>query len=400
VIIHSHAPNCQQNACSCGKRASAAQLQADGGSAAPSPLCGGFELEAALVRTPAGRKPAAKVFVAWAAPIFPASHDLPHADEAGWSFLFARMDYDGRRWIRGRGREDGEIRLADGCKLIDLADGLLPVIEANLGKSFDEQLAAWREFYANHAPALPERLYGDYSDEEGGWLPIARDRVWPMHAERMGRMKAANKAIRETYADIYRLAGERLGFTGPLVLVTYVGIGNGAGWATQWEGLPAVLLGIENIAELNWHERPSVCGLLSHEIGHLFMTSVRGAEATEKLTEDPHLCLFEEGFAQHCEHVIVGSDTWHCASQPGWVEWCAAHEPMLAGEFLRRVHDRKLWREFFGSWFEIDGRIQTGYFLGCRMVERMNHRMSLCEIAGLPEQDVKRLADEYLHSFQ
>ena len=285
------------------------------------------------------------------------------------------------------------------CELVDLAAELLPVIESHLGRPFEEQLAAWQEFYAGHAPTLPERLYSDYSDIEGGWKSIARERVWPHFAERIENMKAANDVIRGVYQDIYHQAREVLDFAGPMFVVTYVGIGNGAGWATQWENRFAILCGLENIAELGWYHEYKIRGLLSHEIGHLFMMSVRGCKDTQRLTADPLLVLYEEGFAQHCEHVMMGSETWHCSSQNGWVEWCMKREGYLARRYLEAMQEKEKRRRFFGSWLEIDGWRQTGYFLGCRIVQRMAESMSLREIAIVNDDEIKISVEEYLRSF-
>jgi hypothetical protein len=38
---------------------------------------------------------------------------------------------------------------------------------------------------------------------------------------------------------------------------------------------------------------------------------------------------------------------------------------------------------FFGSWYEIEGRSQSGYFLGSEVIKRLEVRMDLKEIAVL-----------------
>ena len=98
--------------------------------------------------------------------------------------------------------------------------------------------------------------------------------------------------------------------------MSYVGIGNGAGWATTWEDRPANLLGLENIAELGWETPGAIRKVIARELGHLFMMSLRSDY--NALVEEPLLALYEEGFAQHCEHITLRSESWGCASQPGW----------------------------------------------------------------------------------
>lgn len=206
-------------------------------------------------------------------------------------------------------------------EFIDLASGVLAVIERGLNnKPVDEQIAAWQDYYARHAPELPERLYAHYADVDGGWQTIARQKIWPFLGERMARMRAAGDSIRAVHSEVCERASAVLGLPPPVVIVSYLGIGNGAGWATTWSGRPAVLVGLENIAELDWHRPAEIRKLIAHELGHLLMMSIR--TDVDALCDDPLLAIYEEGFAQHCEHLTLGSETWGCASQDGWLEWC------------------------------------------------------------------------------
>ena len=282
------------------------------------------------------------------------------------------------------------------CEFVDLASELLPLLQARLSRPLDEQIREWQAFYGVHAPELPGRLYRDYEGVEGGWGKIATERIFPQLPALLDRMHAALSNIRAVYREIGELAAERLQLRSKVVIVAYVGLGNGAGWATRWEGNPAVLLGLENIAELNWHDKESLRGLLAHEIGHLLMMEVRGD--IEGMTEDPLLSLYEEGFAQHCEHVILRERTWHCASQEGWADWCRTHERDLAREYLRSMDDRERWRRFFGSWFDVDGWRQTGYYLGCLFIEELSATHELRELAGWPEAQIREHALGFLTS--
>ena len=46
-------------------------------------------------------------------------------------------------------------------------------------------------------------------------------------------------------------------------------------------------------------------------------------------------------------------------------------------------------RPFFGSWFEIRGRKQCGYFLGHELVGQLETSMSLKEVALLDSEGVR-----------
>ncbi len=282
------------------------------------------------------------------------------------------------------------------CEFVDLAGELLPVIAQNLEKSVDEQIAAWQGFYARRAPSLPQRLYADYAEVDGGWEPIALQKVWPYLKDRMEKMHMAAESIRASNAEVCDRAASVVGLPQSVVIVSYVGIGNGAGWATTWESAPAVLLGLENIAELNWHRPAEIRKLLAHELGHLFMMSIR--PDVQKLTEEPLTALYEEGFAQQYEHVTLGSETWGCASQDGWLEWCLSHEASLAEKYLQSLEDKTAWKRFFGSWFDVDGWKQTGYFLGCRFVQHLTHSHTLREVAALDAPRIRAAVSEFLRS--
>jgi hypothetical protein len=70
-----------------------------------------------------------------------------------------------------------------------------------------------------------------------------------------------------------------------------------------------------------------------------------------------------------------------------WLAWCQANKSWLSGEFLRTVDAGASVRPFFGSWFDIQGRKQCGYYVGHEAIRQLEADMSLDEIALL--DDVK-----------
>jgi hypothetical protein len=118
----------------------------------------------------------------------------------------------------------------------------------------------------------------------------------------------------------------------------------------------------------------------------------------EQACEDPIFRLYSEGFAQRCEHLILRRETWHMAQNTDWVGWCRRHEAWLAGEFLKRLSRKDSVRDFFGSWFAIRGKSQTGYFLGHNFVQRLEEAQDLRKVALLDIDKVRRLGISYLES--
>ena len=189
-----------------------------------------------------------------------------------------------------------------------------------------------------------------------------------------------------------------LGFESEVIFVIHVGIGCGVGWATSLQHSPALLLGLENIAEEGWTQPATLAGLVAHEMGHLVHFQWL-AEHNQVAGSGSWWQLYEEGFAQRCEHVILGRDTWHMSlSRDGgdWLDWCQKNKGWLAAEFLRKVDAGTDVRPFFGSWFDLRGRKQCGYFLGHELIRELEVTRSLAEIALLTdvEGQFRRLLEE------
>ena len=68
-----------------------------------------------------------------------------------------------------------------------------------------------------------------------------------------------------------------------------------------------------------------------------------------------------------------------------WREWCQDNLGWLASEFLRRADQGEHMRPFFGSWFDLRGRKQTGYLLGHELVKKLQEQMGMREIALLTD---------------
>ncbi|MFZ3069617.1 MAG: hypothetical protein WA110_00625 [Anaerolineaceae bacterium] len=246
---------------------------------------------------------------------------------------------------------------------------------------------------------LLEMQIGDYASQPIAWEQIARDKIFPFLNDRLAAMQEAQQNIMATFGTICNQAFERLGFDSDVVCIIYVGIGCGAGWVTTYEGIPAVLFGLENIAECRWSAEHLITGLTAHELGHVVHATWR-AQAHKPDGEGPWWQLFTEGFAQRCEHLILQKETWHEAgnADKNWISWCSDHKEHLASEFLRLVSEKKDVRPFFGSWYEIDGHSQCGYFLGHEVIKDLQLKgMSLSKIGTLdhPEGYLREALEYY-----
>jgi hypothetical protein len=71
----------------------------------------------------------------------------------------------------------------------------------------------------------------------------------------------------------------------------------------------------------------------------------------------------------------------------------------LARQWLRDVEAGRPTNRFFGWWLEIQGRSETGYFLGEEIVALWERGLSLPEMAALPLNEIERCARLAMASF-
>ncbi len=275
------------------------------------------------------------------------------------------------------------------CNVVDTFSKFLAFWAENQQKPVDEQIEGWATEYMAHWPELLNKQIDDYSSQGENWREIARERVFPFLGERLPAMRVAYGNLSGLCGKLYSKAQKVLEFESDVVFVIYVGIGCGAGWVTTFNDMPAILFGLENMAECGWSEPPAITGLIAHEIGHLVHFHWRVEENVPDGT-GPWWQLYTEGFAQRCEHLILGEDTWHMRGEgegDDWLEWCQERKGWLAAEFLRVVDEGGSARPFFGSWYDIEGRKQSGYFLGHELIKELEARMGMRQIALLDSED-------------
>lgn len=284
------------------------------------------------------------------------------------------------------------------CKIIDTYDDFWAYWKNAPSKDLETQIGLWQTAYMKKYPELLTKQIKVYKEAGIDWQEISR-KLFPLIPRRLSFMRKARDNILAVSNLICSKALERLELNFIITIVIYVGIGCGAGWAATYNRQPAVLLGLENIAEEKWHTRNKIKALISHEIGHLVHMKWRNEWATfEKAEQDPLFRLYSEGFAQRCKHTIFEKETWHMAQDKQWLSWCRQHKSWLAKEFLNRLEKQASVDDFFGSWFNIKGKKQTGHFLGHELIREAQKTQSLKQIALLTSKKVRKLSLLYLKS--
>ncbi len=182
-------------------------------------------------------------------------------------------------------------------------------------------------------------------------------------------------------------------------IVLYLGLCNGAGWATTLDGKNTVLLGIEKIIELGWGDETNMRALILHEIGHLWHKLNGNLHIPEYTKRRKGIAqLYCEGVAMVCEHILCGDDEFYHQDKNGWLDWCYKNENQIKREYLRRLDNKESVQDFFGDWCSYNGRSDVGYFLGCRFVRFLMKANSLKEIANMKYRVLNKAFKEFANT--
>lgn len=175
-------------------------------------------------------------------------------------------------------------------------------------------------------------------------------------------------------------------------IVLYLGLCNAAGRVTVINGRQTILLGVEKIIELNWHELDSMYGLVYHELGHVYHSQHGNLEQTSGDNRRDFVWqLFTEGFAMYFEQALVGDfDFFHQGSE--WKKWCDDHFEQILTDFDRDLPAiTRFDQRYFGDWASYFGHGDVGYYLGNRFVHRLRESYSVDALINLDIESVYEL---------
>ena len=179
-------------------------------------------------------------------------------------------------------------------------------------------------------------------------------------------------------------------------IILYLGLCNGAGWATTLNNKNTVLLGIEKIIELNWCDEKNLSGLILHEIGHLWHKLNGNFDIPTFTKRRKSIAqLYCEGIAMVCEQILCGDDEFYHQDKDGWLNWCYEHESELKKEYLSRLNSKESVQDFFGDWSSYNGHSDVGYFLGCRFIRHLMKRYPLKDIANMKYKTLNKAFTEF-----
>ncbi|WP_150265990.1 hypothetical protein [Paenibacillus tepidiphilus] len=255
----------------------------------------------------------------------------------------------------------------------------------------------WEDYAVNCFPELKHMLEVDSQayDRERDIRPVALAVLtsgWTLLQETHYHLETLIPEIQERFASLFPASRE-------VLVYFYIGLCNGAGWATKVGNTNAVLLGAEKIVELKWHTREAISGLLCHELCHIAHSDLRRTvldNTYSGMDQRAVWQLYIEGFAQRYEQVLLAQDDFYHQDDHGWLDGCQRNRAILAKEYLRRIRLRESVRDFFGDWNSFQGRPDTGYYLGREFIASLEPEYSVEELARFRSEEITPLLVAFL----
>ena len=178
-------------------------------------------------------------------------------------------------------------------------------------------------------------------------------------------------------------------------IVLYLGLCNGAGWVTNIDGRDVILLGIEKILELNWHDEDSMRGLIYHELGHVYHKQYGVFhQNSDDGSRNFVWQLFTEGIAMYFEQVLMNDLNYYHQNKNGWLDWCDDHYQQILVDFRTDLPVMTRFnQQYFGDWVNYCGWGDVGYYLGTKFV---HHLCNTCSFEQLIQKDIDAIYQEFL----
>jgi len=257
----------------------------------------------------------------------------------------------------------------------------------------DFNIALWEVYASGISKNLPDKLKEDIREYnfDTQILPVILQTI-----NNRGALEELHNAFIVATANINDRCRQIFQLDLNVYIILYLGLCNGAGWATTLDDKKVVLLGVEKIIELNWHDEKSINGLICHEIGHILHDVKRGGSLKLLNQRDKSIWqLWREGIAMYCEQLLNGDFSHYHQNRGDWLEWCVSNHHDILYEYKRRLYSEESTQDFFGDWTQWQGRSDLGYFLGCEFVKSLAQRYKLNELLSMGISEIKKEFDRY-----
>ena len=283
-------------------------------------------------------------------------------------------------------------------RIIDTYPAMLAAYE---GTEF--RFEKWRSYIDSVLPGASSLFISDMKQcLETGEFSWETDYLPVLNAAALhdGSRERAHDSFCRATENLERSLYDRFGKGLDVDLIFYLGLCNGAGWVTEYQGRTAVFLGIEKIMELNWCGIDDMYGLIYHELGHVYQGQYGVLERTFQNNTDRFLWqLFTEGIAMYFEQMLVGDPDYFHQDKDGWKKWCDDHFEEIKADFDRDLKTMTPANQcYFGDWVEYNGHGDVGYYLGCRFVRCIRSAYELDEMICFDTDTVTQLYRQFINA--
>ncbi|MCL2573675.1 MAG: hypothetical protein FWE34_03880 [Defluviitaleaceae bacterium] len=239
----------------------------------------------------------------------------------------------------------------------------------------------WQDYAYGISKSMPIKIREDSKgyDFDRQVLPILTQAINNRDALNMAHNSfvAVTKNIEERLLQVFQAGLD-------VDIIFYLGLCNGAGWATELDGKSAILLGVEKMVELNWCDERRMIGLIHHELGHI-LHNIKGSGLYEPKSQHESSVwqLYQEGVAMHCENLLCSDFESYHQSVDDWLDWCNDNKRDILLEYKRRIDANEDAQGFFGDWVQWRGRSNLGYYLGHEFVKSLAQKYSISKLLNL-----------------
>ena len=259
----------------------------------------------------------------------------------------------------------------------------------------------WFQYIDSINPDLKQLCFDDYNEViKSGEYTFEKDYL-PILNNVLKDLNLRNKMIESfesTTKNIEETIYNKLGRSVDVVVLLYVGLGNGAGWVTNVGKDTYCLLGAEKIMELNWCDKASMYGLIYHELGHVYQEQYGILERDFDNNRHKYLWqLFTEGIAMYFEQLLVGDFQYYHQDICGWKNWCDNNLDQIKLDFTNDLDNMTFENQrYFGDWVKYKDHSDVGYYLGTKFIHYICKEYNFNDILAFEIDKVEELYNKFI----
>lgn len=263
--------------------------------------------------------------------------------------------------------------------VLKIIDTYSDIFKAYENGSFNKDL--WDNYIISAFPGLKNKIEKDFSK-----VAEYKDKIYTILNDVQKNIEAAEMAHKSFINTTKNLSVEiknKFNVDLDVTIILYLGLGNGAGWATTINNQKVVLIGLEKVVELGWCSESDMKALIYHELGHIyhFLFEHKNLIITKRRKSIQQ--LYREGIAMVFEQTLCNDTNRYHQNTNGWLDWCLDNDKLIKSEYLKRIKSKESVQDFFGDWCSFMDHSDVGYYLGTAFIRFLMNDYSLQDIASL-----------------